>query len=116
MTTEQLLEEIAAGQGLSLREAARLLPSPRKGRASSHQCLLRWILKGLAAPDGQRLHLEAARLGGRGWLTSANALKRFMQAQTPDLGYQQPVERRRSLTARQRSSERAARWLEERGL
>src|SRR5262245_8761128 len=41
----------------------------------------RWALKGLPGPDGQRVRLEAQRLGGR-WVSSWAALQRFSEATT----------------------------------
>jgi hypothetical protein len=51
--------------------------------------LWRWITEGVRLPDGSRVRLEAARLGGR-WLTSEPALRRFLAAQTPELGASPP--------------------------
>jgi len=76
--------------------------------------VFRWIFKGVPGPDGQRVRLEAIRLGGR-WGTSPAALQRFAEATTPKLnGDDQPAPR--SPTARQRASERAAAVLEAQGL
>jgi hypothetical protein len=57
---------------LSLRDAAQLLPRSRNGRPTHPSTILRWILHGLR---GRKL--EGARLGGR-WITSAEALERFV--------------------------------------
>jgi hypothetical protein len=40
----------------------------------------RWITRGIVLKNGQRLKLEACRVGGR-WLTSTEALFRFIEAQ-----------------------------------
>jgi hypothetical protein len=74
--------DISTESILSLREAAKLLPSSRLGRPCSFQCILRWILNGTKSPDGQIVKLEALRLGGR-WITSREALQRFAEALTP---------------------------------
>lgn len=70
---------------LSLTSAARMVPPGRRGRPVTLSCIFRWITKGVMAPDGQRVRLEASRLGGR-WITSLEALQRFVDAQTPRFG------------------------------
>jgi len=44
----------------------------------------RWVTKGLLAPDGRIVRLEAVKLGS-GWITSIEALERFSAALTPAL-------------------------------
>ena len=56
---------------LTLSEASRLVP----GRPN-HSSLWRWCRKGVLARNGQRVHLEHRRFGGR-IFTSAQALDRF---------------------------------------
>lgn len=58
----QLLEEIAAGEGLTLAQLARLMPSSRKGRPVSLSCMVRWVIDGIKLPTGDRVRLEACRL------------------------------------------------------
>jgi hypothetical protein len=99
---------------LSLAQAARRLPPGRRGRPVSLSCVLRWVLDGVPDPDGQRVHLEAVRLGGR-WVTSAEALARFAAALTPRLN-DDPAPAPRTPKQRQRESERAAKKLEEVGI
>ena len=67
---------------LSLRDAAKILPSARLGRPVSFQCILRWVLDGTKSPSGRPIKLEALRLGGR-WITSREAIQRFAEALTP---------------------------------
>jgi hypothetical protein len=74
--------EVAGGQGISLAQAAALIPPARAGRPVSPSCVFRWIRDGVKTPSGERVHLEAARLGGR-LITSRAALERFMDAQSP---------------------------------
>jgi len=69
---------------LSLRDAAKLVPPYRIGRPVSFNCVLRWILDGSRAVNGQTVKLEAVRLGAR-WVTSREALARFAQALTPTM-------------------------------
>ena len=96
---------------LSLTEAARRVPSYRGGRPVSLSCIMRWILDGVKTPHGL-VRLEAVRLGGR-WITSAEALKRFAAAQTPDLADRPQLPR--TPTARRRASDRAEAQLEKSG-
>jgi hypothetical protein len=67
---------------LSLSQAAKRLPAGRNGAPVSLACVLRWVLDGARAPDGQKVRLEAVRIGGR-WITSIEALARFAEALTP---------------------------------
>jgi hypothetical protein len=80
--TEQLHQEIAAGEGLYLTQAARRFPSYRNNRPVTLSCLVRWIQDGVRAADGNRVRLEAARLAGK-WVTTPGAIARFVAAQTP---------------------------------
>jgi hypothetical protein len=61
------------------------------------------------------VRLEAIRLGGR-WLTSREALQRFIERLTPDLDAVKPAPVPRSPGKRQRASEHAAQQLEKMGL
>jgi hypothetical protein len=98
---------------LSLRDAAKLIPPARQGRPVSFQCILRWALEGAKAPSGERVKLEAVRLGGR-WLTSREALQRFAEALTPRSD--SPTSPPRTLRQRRRAAERAERELEKLGI
>src|SRR5262249_27429496 len=64
-----------------LSAAARELPPLRAGRPVSPATLTRWIISGVALPGGGRLRLEAVRIGNT-WLTSREALARFLERQT----------------------------------
>ena len=79
---DQLYQEIAAGNGLGLAEAARRLPPSRRGQPVSTATMTRWIVRGLIGPDGKQVYLAAARAGGR-WVTTEAALRRFLAALTP---------------------------------
>lgn len=112
--TSPVLAEIAAGLGISLSEAARRLPSHRRGRPVHSSCVWRWISRGVTLPTGELVFLQAAKLSGR-WLTTGPALQRFLAAQTPPVGGEaQPAPR--TPAARQRASERAAKELEKIGI
>jgi hypothetical protein len=106
--------EIIAGHGRSLSQAARLFPSYRMARPVAPSTVYRWIADGVQAPDGSRVRLEAVRLGGR-WLTSTQAIERFIASQTPSLeAVAGPT--RRTPTQRAKGAERAGRELEKVGI
>lgn len=106
--------ELANEQTISLAAAARMLPPGRRGRPVNISTLFRWITDGVRLPDGQRVRLEAIRLGAR-WLTSIPALERFAARQTPDLDAERPAPSR-TPTARTKASEQARRRLEKVGV
>jgi hypothetical protein len=99
---------------ISLIQAARKLPPGRNGSPVSLGCVIRWVTKGCPAPDGERIRLEAVRLGGR-WLTSEQALARFAERLTPRLD-DHPAPMPRTPTQRERASQRAAEQLEAAGM
>jgi hypothetical protein len=105
---------ITSESPLSLSQATHLLPLSRQGRPVTLGCILRWILHGAKGPDGQRVRLEAIRLGGR-WITSREALQRFAEALTPRLS-NDPAPRSRTPRRRQKASGRAASELEKLGI
>lgn len=88
------------------------MPSSRGGRPVVPQTIGRWISSGVAAPDGRRVRLEARRLGGR-WVTSREALERFMAALTPGLDDEAVVE---TPARRRQEREYAARVLDAAGI
>src|SRR5438552_1714008 len=114
MLSDKLLEEIEAGQAETLTRAARRLPRTRQDRPVTLSCLVRWVLNGVAGPNGLKVHLEAARLAGK-WVTTPGAIRRFVQAQTPRL-YTEPPSVPRSPAKRRRAAERAGQELEQRGI
>jgi hypothetical protein len=106
--------DITSESLISLTQAARVLPPGRRGRPVSLSCVLRWVSEGLPGPSGERVRLEAVRLGGR-WLTSREALQRFSERLTPRAdGEARPAPR--GPEQRRRASDRAAAELERRGL
>ncbi len=118
MATQQLLDEIADGQGEPLTRLARRVPTYRSDNTpTSLSCLVRWVLTGVKLPNGARIRLEAARLSGR-WISTPAALARFIQAQTPALGSGESknTTTTRTLSARQRAIERADRELAAAGI
>jgi hypothetical protein len=114
MATDRLLEEIAAGQGETLTRAARRVPRTRQDKPVTLGCLLRWITRGVIGPSGERVRLEAARLGGR-WITTPGAIRRFVAAQTPVLDGERATSSRTPVQ-RRRADERAARELDQIGI
>jgi hypothetical protein len=80
--TEQLLAEIARGQGLSMAMAAGRFPPSRSGRPVHPATASRWALRGVKTRDGRLVRLEAARVGGR-WVTTEPAIRRFIGALQP---------------------------------
>src|SRR5262249_16073598 len=110
--TPEAANTILSETVLSLRDAAKLLPSHRKrGRPVSISCLTRWVLKGKRTPHGI-IKLEAVPLPGQ-CTTSNEALARFGAALAADR-FNQP-QPSRTPKARQRSSERAMKQLESNG-
>lgn len=87
-----------------------LFPATRKAREVNRHpsWLLRCILCGVKLADGQRLRLEAIRVGGT-WFTSEAAWRRFLEAQQPAESQERPT--LRSPAERQRASEAAEREL-----
>jgi hypothetical protein len=100
-----LSDEISQGHGKSLSQAAKLFPPSRRCRPVTLSCLVRWVTEGVRGPDGKRIRLEAARLAGR-WITTPQAIARFIEAQTPTLASE--LFAPRAPAARQRASEQAA--------
>jgi hypothetical protein len=99
---------------MSLDQAARGFPPGRNGKRCHLSTVLRWIRKGAKAPNGERVRLEAWRLGGR-WLTSKEAIQRFCQRLTPQLETL-AVPTPRSQGKRRRGAERAKKELDRIGI
>jgi hypothetical protein len=108
-----LSQRISQGHGKPLSQAAKLFPSSRQGRPVTLSCLLRWVLDGVPGPDGERIRLEAARLAGR-WVTTSEAIQRFVDAQTPKLDSRPEV--CRSPAGRRRAADRAEKQLRRIGI
>jgi hypothetical protein len=84
----------------------------RDGKPIHFSTVFRWVVKGVRGPAGERVRLDALRIGGR-WVTSASALQRFAEALTPQLdGGATPA----TPTQRQRAAERAGKELEALGI
>lgn len=114
MISDEVVQEILAGDCLSTTQAARLIPA-KKGQSSklNPATLFRWVTIGCKTPDGRIVKLEAARLGCR-YMTSRGAIARFMRALS-----EQPASmdtpRPRSASARDRAAAAAEKKLIELG-
>jgi hypothetical protein len=106
--------DITAESTITLTQATALLPPGRGGARPTLGCLLRWVLHGSRCPSGERVRLEAVRLGGR-WVTSREALQRFAERLTPRMDDEPPAPPR-TANQRRRESERAAQELERMGV
>ena len=111
MCESTISAEVLAGTGLSLAKAARHIPPFRNNKPTSPSTIYRWIAVGVTLANGMRLRLEAIRLGGR-WLTSTQAIERFILAQTPKFD-ETPIPSPRTTTQRAKAAERAGRQLDD---
>jgi hypothetical protein len=96
-------------------KAARFVPPARNGKKTHISTLLRWATKGAKGPRGTTVRLEAMRLGNR-WVTSREAIERFMAALTPRPDAQRDTPGSRTAIRRQQASARAAEELDRLGL
>ena len=71
-------------------QAARFYGSFRPGTRTSPATVIRHILDGVIGPNGERVRLEAAKFGGR-WITSEEAIRRFVSRLTPGSRGSQPA-------------------------
>jgi hypothetical protein len=85
-----VIAEVAAGQGITFCQAARLMPPNGSGRQLNPSTVWRWCRDGVRLPGGTRVRLEACRVGCR-WLTSQAAVARFLAAQNPPAAASPPV-------------------------
>jgi hypothetical protein len=98
---------------LSLAQAARRFPPYRAGRPVNPSTIWRWCRQGVKVPGVGVVRLECVRLSGR-WLTSVEAISRFVARQTP--ATDQPMPTPRTTGQRCKASERATRELEKLGI
>jgi hypothetical protein len=108
--------DITTESTLSLADACTLLPRGRNKSRPHLSTLVRWITSGVRTVGGEVIRLEAVRLGSK-WVTSREALARFVSRLTPALD-QGPAEgtKPRSPAARDRASRRAERALAKIGI
>jgi hypothetical protein len=76
--------DISSETLLSMGQAARKFPPYRQNRPVNPSTIWRWICDGVKLRDGTVVRLEGVRCGDR-WLTSQEAIARFIDAQTPNL-------------------------------
>jgi len=101
-----VIHPLLAEAVLTLGEAAKSLP-PIGGHTISVKSLYAWRTRGVRV-GSDRVKLEACRLGGR-WVTSAEALGRFLNTTTGTDENQPTI---RTPTKRQKSSEEAVSFLQ----
>jgi hypothetical protein len=75
---------------ISMAQAAKRFPPYRGGSPTNPSTVWRWVTTGVKLPDGSRLRLEAVRCASR-WLTSLEAIGRFVAAQTAAVGGELPA-------------------------
>jgi hypothetical protein len=107
--------DLTCERGLSLAEAAKLIPPSRGGKRTHLSTILRWILHGAKGPQGSVVRLEAVRLGGR-WLTTCEAIHRFTERLTPSVDPASTSGTPQTPGQQQRAAERAARELDQLGI
>jgi hypothetical protein len=73
-----VLDELAGEEVISLNEARLRVPG-----TPCVQTLNAWVRKGLRLPSGRVVRLRAIRSGIR-WLTTAQAVRRFLEALQAD--------------------------------
>jgi hypothetical protein len=73
---------LASDSIITIRQATTILPQWYGGKPVHFSRVFRWITEGILAFDGERIKLDALRLGGR-WITSEEALQRFVERLTP---------------------------------
>jgi hypothetical protein len=99
-----------------LSEAARRIPSRRRGKSLHPATLTRWILGGVWLRDGTILRLNSRRFPG-GWTVSDAAVDEFVNALTLDRrGTLAPDDLVRGSAGRREKLERVNRELDGLGL
>jgi len=104
--------DIFSDSTLTLSQASKILPTGRNGARPHLSTLIRWIQHGAKAPDGHAVKLEAVRFGEK-WLTSREAVARFVEELTPRLDDRQLP---RTPNRQRREAERASRELDKLGI
>lgn len=111
--TEAMVERLLSEPDKLGMSAAGVLLGESSGGAPIHATTVtRWCLRGVKLLDGQRLHLEHIRAGGK-LITTRAAIVRFLAAQTVTPNAAVPT---RTSTERRRADERAAAELEAMGI
>jgi hypothetical protein len=100
---------------IRLAEVRRRIPGRGRTGRLHFSTILRWVTRGVGTPAG-RVKLEAARIGNT-WMTSEEALVRFVEATTAP--YAMPaarVEQPAKSAARRRHDQRVEERLREFGI
>jgi hypothetical protein len=100
---------------IGLASAARQMGEGRGGRPVHQRTVLRWVLRGARTPNGDRVRLEAIRIGAS-WRTSREAIARFVAALTPGMSDHPVPAMPRTPGQRQRAAALAGRQLAEMGV
>jgi hypothetical protein len=75
------VNRILAEGPIGFHQAARQFCGYRNNATLHPATVYRWAIQGVVLPNGERVFLEAIRIGGR-YLTSQPAIARFVEAQT----------------------------------
>jgi hypothetical protein len=99
-------------QKVPFAKLAEELPPARSGKKCHLSTIIRWATRGARGPSGDLVRLEAARLGNR-WVSTREALARFMERLTPAAGHPSsaPPPTPRTPTQRQHASGQTAEQL-----
>lgn len=84
MTTDQSSATLLPLNGeklISLSTVGEMFPGHRGNAHINASTVFRWVNRGVRLPNGDRLRLEAVKVGVR-WLSSAEAVSRFVRALT----------------------------------
>jgi hypothetical protein len=110
---DHVAAQILSETTVTVAEVAARLPGARAATRVHPATVTRWILTGARTPSGCRVRLEAARVGGR-WITSSEAVARFVAALTAPATPPDPTPR--TPPVRHRASEAAAAELDRLGI
>jgi hypothetical protein len=98
-----------ADRWISLSQAAALIPSQSSSKPVLAAVVARWISRGVKAPDGRRVRLQAVRCGSR-WMTTRAWLEQFARDQTPS--FNDDIKPPQSDSRRERAAREAGKRLE----
>jgi hypothetical protein len=99
---------------ISLSAVSATFPGSRGAVRVHPATVTRWILSGVRSPFGDRVRLEAVRVGHR-WMTSREAVRRFVMETTAAAMPGDTPSANRSPSSERRAAYRAVRQLEKAG-
>lgn len=76
--SDSVVDEVMAGKGLRLGDAAKMFPRPN-GRGISACVMWRYRTVGAMGANGHRVKLECCKVGSL-WFTTEAAIRRFIEA------------------------------------